>query len=114
MYCEQVDAESFAALCLEPYSRIRVLAGYSSPGGQDTEATAAAGGIATIDLGTKKVVSKVCQRPNHHLKGALSTSFGSVYSRSSTCRGTPCRCPSQQQAASASNHRVEASAGGGL
>ena len=59
--CAQADAEEFAALCLEPYSRIRILAGYSSAPGQNAEAEALpAGGIATVDLGTKKVVCKVC------------------------------------------------------
>ncbi|CAL5225176.1 g7957 [Coccomyxa viridis] len=55
----QVDADGFAALCLEPYSRGRILAAYSSSPSQVADAeAAAAGGIATIDLGTKKVVSK--------------------------------------------------------
>ena len=60
---KQVDADAFAAVCLEPYSRGRVLAAYSSPPSLDADAeAAAAGGIATIDLGTKKVLSKVCHR----------------------------------------------------
>ena len=58
--CEQADAEEYAALCLEPYSRTRILAALSSPLSQNAEAeTAPTGGIATIDLGTKKVVQKV-------------------------------------------------------
>lgn len=57
--CLQAGAETFGALCLEPYSRGRILAGYSRVPSGEVEALAA-GGIATIDLGSKKVLSKVC------------------------------------------------------
>ena len=83
--CEQVDADAFAAVCLEPYSRGRILAAYSSSPSQDAEAEAAApGGIATIDVGTNKVLSKVCRRPLCQSRGMLSEWFGTrfVLSRS--------------------------------
>ena len=60
MSCEQAGAEAFAAACLEPYSRMRILAGYSGVPSQDAEAeTVLTGGIATIDLVSKKVASQV-------------------------------------------------------
>ena len=59
MYCAQADADAFAALCLEPYSNSRILAAYSSSSDQDAAAETAAGGIATVDLGTQKLLSKI-------------------------------------------------------
>lgn len=70
MLLPQAGAEAFGALCLEPYSRGRILAGYSSIPSQESEVEAlAAGGIATIDLGSKKVLSKVwCTWARHALQ----------------------------------------------
>ena len=60
MSCEQAGAEAFAAACLEPYSRMRILAAYSSGPSQEAGAeTVLAGGIATVDLVSKKVASQV-------------------------------------------------------
>ena len=59
MYRAQADADAFAAVCLEPHSNSRILAAYSSISDQDAAGETAAGGIATIDLGTQKLVSKV-------------------------------------------------------
>lgn len=75
-----MDADGFAALCLEPYSRGRILAAYSSSPSQVADAeAAAAGGIATIDLGTKKVVSKVCLERHCKSLGMLKTKLGLSY-----------------------------------
>ena len=57
----QAGADAYTAVCIEPYSRTRALAGFSSAAGQDAASeTAALGGIATMDIGTKRLVSKVC------------------------------------------------------
>ena len=59
MLLPQAGVEAFGALCLEPYSRGRILAGYSSIPSQESEVEApAAGGIATIDLAARRC----CQR----------------------------------------------------
>jgi len=59
IYCAQADADAYAAVCLEPYSNSRILAAYCSKSDQDAAAETAVGGIATIDLGTQKLISKV-------------------------------------------------------
>ena len=95
--CEQVDADAFAAVCLEPYSRGRVLAAYSSPPSQDADAEAAAtGGIDTIDLGTKKVVSKVCLgtslSPSRHAECRLCRHVQIISSQEQHLLGTSQGC----------------------
>ena len=63
----QAEADAYTAVCLEPYSRARVLAGFSSAASQDAASeTAALGGIATIDVGTERLVSKVCPALRWH------------------------------------------------
>lgn len=63
----QAKADAYTAVCPEPYSRTRVLAGSSSAAGQDAASeTAALGGIAIIDIGTKRLVSKVCLAQRWH------------------------------------------------
>ena len=57
----QAEADAYTAVCPESYSRTRVLAGYSGTTGQDAASeTDALGGIAIIDISTKRLVSKVC------------------------------------------------------
>ena len=71
----QAEADAYTAVCLEPYSRTRVLAGFGSAAGQDAASeTAALGGIAIIDVGTERLVSKVCPALRWHSQTHDSTS----------------------------------------
>ena len=57
----QAEADAYTAVCIEPYSSTRVLAGFSKAASQDAASEVGAlGGIAIIDIGTKRLVSKVC------------------------------------------------------
>ena len=56
----QAEADAYTAVCPEPYSRTRMLAGFSSAAGQAAAPESdTRGGIAIVDTGTKRLVSKV-------------------------------------------------------